>query len=679
MLRLAIGAGIVVAVLATVGGTAAVVTRGGGGEPEEAIERFAHMCLPEDEDGTAEASAAATESATPAAAPSDQAGLYYQNSGAWSASEYARSTELPPNGKDWCGTTIAQCGCAMTSVANVLTLFQITADPEGRALDPGTLNDWLNRDAQFVEGRGWISAGYFLGNIIWSDVQPFTARLREIDPSIPLIRYRGPGTGSEEELRAELAEGRPVVLEVPGHFIAAVGIEEGTDEILLHDPYYPERTHLSQYPTEVLSSRLFERVVDGNAGGILVTASPGLRVEVTDSDGNVVGTLDDAPPQELPPDAENSIPGASYAFEPAFRDPTCTEQEPPPDAGATTVYVPAPDAGDYQVRVVDTGGGGCVGVYRYASDGTVQLEQVCGDGDRDIDVQYDPGQVAAEIGTVGYGGVDWLVRSRGVVDALPEEFGATPGGDAPGGYLLLDAVGTSRLQTVALAFSTETAPFALTEGTTRLAPAIALIVPPGSTAAEPWRPGVPIVGGAATTVRMAFALPGDFSVSGAALEIAEPGVTPASIPLIPLAGPQPTGDAHAINAPPGPIGFGLGPSCEPVTGQITGGRASLDYSDDSLFATQREYRARPGERFIHIDLAATGNVDTLAALLADGATLASEGQTWQPANFPEALDAPSGGITAYMIFEVPDTVTAATLGLGSSGCGRAEFPITVAG
>lgn len=677
MLRLAIGAGIVIAVIAAVGGTAAVVTRGGG-ETDEAIERFVHMCLPDDQDdgGTAEVSTSAGETATPAAAPSDQIALFYQNSGAWHDAEYARSTELPPNGKDWCGTTIAQCGCAMTSVANILTMFQITADPEGRALDPGTLNDWLNRDAEFVEGRGWISAGYFLGNIIWSDVQPFTARLREIDPSLSLVRYRGVGTGSEEELRAELAEDRPVVLEVPGHFIAAIAIEAGTNEILIHDPYYPDRTHLSQYPTEVLSSRLFERVVDGSAGGILITASPGLRVEVTDSDGNVVGTLDDAPPQELVDDAENSIPGASYTFEAAFRDPTCIESDPPPDAGATTVYVPSPDAGDYRVRVVDAGGGGCVGVYRYAADGTLQSEQVCGDGDREIEVEYDPGEVAAEIGTVGYGGVDWLVRSRGVVDQLPAEFGATPGGDAPGGYLLLDAVGRSRLQTVALAFSTETAPFALTEGATRLAPAIALIVPPGATTAEPWRPGVPIVGSAATTVKMAFALPGDFNVAAARLEISEPGVAPA---VIPLSGQPPPPEVHPISAPPGAIGFGLGPSCEPVTAQITGGYASLDYSDDSLFASQREYRARPGERFMHIDLAATGDVDTLAALLADGATLTANGQTWEPENFPEALDAPAGGITAYVIFEVPDTVAAATLALGSSGCGRAEFPVTVAG
>ncbi len=675
MLRLAIGAGIVIAVLALAGGTAAVITQGGDG-PEEAIERFAHMCLPDDEaTGTAEATGAAA-SATSAAPPSDQVALFYQNSGAWSSQEYARSTELPPNGKDWCGTTIAQCGCAMTSVANILAMFQITADPEGRALDPGTLNDWLNRDAEFIDGRGWVSAGYFLGNIIWSDVQPFTARLRDIDPTIPLIRYRGVGSGSEEELRAELAEGHPVVLEVPGHFIAAVGIEAGTDEILIHDPFYPDRTRLSQYPTEILSSRLFEPVDAGGAGGLLVTASPGLRIEVTDADGNVVGTLDDRPPQELGDVAERQIDGASYSFESAFRDPTCTEREPPADAGATTVYVPSPEAGDYRVRVVDAGGGGCVGVYRYASDGSLQSEQVCGDGDRDIDVQYDPGQVAAEVGTVSYGSVDWVVRSRGVIDTLPSEFGATPGGDAPGGYLLLDVAGRSRLETVALAFSTETAPFSLTEGGTRLAPAIALVVPPGAAVAEPWRPGVPIVSSAPTTVRLAFALPGDFNVLAASLEISEPGLAPA---VLPLSGEPPPPEVHPITAPPAPIGFGLGPSCEPVSAQVTGGRASLDYSDDSLFAVQREYRARPGERFIHIDLTASGDLDTLAALLADGATLSSGGQTWDAENFPEVLEAAGGAVTAYLIFEVPDSVNEATLGLGSGGCGRAEFVISVAG
>ena len=74
-------------------------------------------------------------------------------------------------GRDWCGTTIAECGCAATSLANVLALFPAVSSPLGSELNPDTLNTWLNRNARFIDGQGFISNGYFLGEVMWSDIQ----------------------------------------------------------------------------------------------------------------------------------------------------------------------------------------------------------------------------------------------------------------------------------------------------------------------------------------------------------------------------------------------------------------------------------------------------------------------------------------------------------------------------
>ena len=68
--------------------------------------------------------------------------LFSQNEGEWATTEYDHHGELDAS-QAWCGTTIEQCGCAMTSLANVLTLFQMVATPAGEPLDPATLNRWL--------------------------------------------------------------------------------------------------------------------------------------------------------------------------------------------------------------------------------------------------------------------------------------------------------------------------------------------------------------------------------------------------------------------------------------------------------------------------------------------------------------------------------------------------------
>ena len=64
------------------------------------------------------------------------------------------------------------------------------------------------------------------------------------------------GSGSEDEIRAELNAGRPVILEVPGHWIAAVGLDG--DQILINDPFYRDRKTLDVYKGKVRSSVHYE-------------------------------------------------------------------------------------------------------------------------------------------------------------------------------------------------------------------------------------------------------------------------------------------------------------------------------------------------------------------------------------------------------------------------------------
>ncbi|HWO72935.1 MAG TPA: FG-GAP-like repeat-containing protein [Dehalococcoidia bacterium] len=301
-----------------------------------------------------------------------------------------------------CGSTIAQCGCAMTSVATVMALLKVVSTPEGAELNPRTLNNWFNQGATLTKS-GWVSQGYAYGDVVWTAANTFSAQTAAAVPGTPRVRFSRWGTGSVEEIRSELRAGRPVVLELPGHFIAAVGLDEkaldaapdrqealrrGVD-ILVNDPAYPDRTRLSDIPKRVLSSRLFE--TSDELGALVITVPSRLRVKVTDSQGRQVGTLSGGDPQEAADEAKNDVPGASYRFEGAWRDPTCTERPPAEDDGVNTIYIPNPGRETFTIDVVDPKGGDTsVGIYSYDKDGDVKIEARDGEGRDSFRVDYDP-------------------------------------------------------------------------------------------------------------------------------------------------------------------------------------------------------------------------------------------------------------------------------------------------
>ncbi len=306
-----------------------------------------HLCSPSQQAAaTAQARTAPSDADAASPNPGVYAPFFAQNNQVWGREEYDHGARQNIG----CGQTIEQCGCAMTSVATVMQLFEVVTTPGGDSLNPSTLNAWFNQRAQLSQA-GWVSTGYAYGNVIWTAINGWTpetaaqevteavAGSSEIDPTLSEgrdsegnslaaleetvvqgMRFVGWGTGSEEEIRRELEAGRPIVLEVPGHYIAAVGIQGNV--IQINDPAYRERTTLDAYAGRILSARLFEPSDDFRS--ILVTVPSNLRVEITDSQGRTVGTLGGSDPQAAA-NAPSAIPGAIFKHEEAWRDPTCTD------------------------------------------------------------------------------------------------------------------------------------------------------------------------------------------------------------------------------------------------------------------------------------------------------------------------------------------------------------------
>jgi len=321
--------------------------------------------------------------------------FFAQNDPRWGGQEYARSTQLP-NGRDWCGTTIEQCGCAMTSVSVMLALYGLLDMPDGQPLSPKTLNDWFNSDARKTD-RGWVSRGYIYGDVIWSAANELSGEIAKVNPNARTVRFVSTGSGSEEEIKSELRAGRPVILEVPGHWIAAVGLDG--DTILINDPFYRDRKTLDVYKGKVRSSVHFEPSTDLSA--VVITAPADVKFKITDKDGRVVATGTGA--ELSASNAINQIPGASVSTKKAWRDPTCIEKAPPADAGTNQITLPG-SKDDYKVEIIGTGDQpGSVDIHTYAKDGKSTISTIEGSEGTKADLSYDPNAAKPVINIISNG------------------------------------------------------------------------------------------------------------------------------------------------------------------------------------------------------------------------------------------------------------------------------------
>ena len=351
--------------------------KGGGAAEGEAAFAGVHMCDKSEDDRPA---------VKPQELPGGSTGAPYfaQNNPAWADVEYAKAKD-PEFGPDWCGTTIEQCGCAMTSVATIMAIFNILTMPDGSELTPEAVNAWFNNEARKTS-RGWVSRGYIYGDVIWTAANELSAEIARARPGSTTIRFVRFGTGSDEEIRAELQAQRPIILEVPGHYIAAVGLDG--DKILINDPYYADRKTLDVYKGKVKSSVLFEP--SNNLSGVVLTVPKDLRVRVVNVKTNqVVGTVTEEP-------AKTDIDGAWLSTRNAWRDPTCVESPPPPGAGTTSIYLPG-NREDYRIEVLNPGGGGStIAIHSYDQNGNAEVTTEDATGTLVMSMSYDPASAAVQ-------------------------------------------------------------------------------------------------------------------------------------------------------------------------------------------------------------------------------------------------------------------------------------------
>jgi hypothetical protein len=240
-----------------------------------------------------------------------------------------------------CGTSIAQCGCAMTTAASLLRYYGVDKSPDGQPTNPQTLNDWFKQDTRMT-ADGAVSRGYVYGGVNWLAVANYS-KAASAKFGTPSLSYFGNLSSDLTALRTELGNDRPVILEQPGHFVLAKA--DQANKVAISDPFYAERTGLDApaYKNSFLSGRLYRPGSDMSA---LMVASPErVKVAISTPDGRTTGFK----PGQAQPVTE--VRQSQFAIENAWRDPSCTVGAPLPGKGVAMATLLLPSAAKYGIDV----------------------------------------------------------------------------------------------------------------------------------------------------------------------------------------------------------------------------------------------------------------------------------------------------------------------------------------
>ncbi|MEX2028232.1 MAG: C39 family peptidase [Candidatus Curtissbacteria bacterium] len=244
---------------------------------------------------------------------------YSQNDPAWESQEYDHANSLDL----FCGTTLSQCGCAVTSAAMILKYYGVDQAPNGSSTNPSNLNNWLiNREF-----------GYINGDVNWEEIAKYAKAANE-EFGTPKLDYLGKVNDQDFDLlENDLNSEKPVILQEPGHFILAT--DTIGDKYTINDPNSTEKTTLDYYGNSFTGMRRYALTNTNLSAIILSIPFPG-KIMIIDSQGRKLG--------QDPKTGEtfNEIQNGNFYLETPLTDDTIENSE-------TNVQ----EGGNYYIEILD--------------------------------------------------------------------------------------------------------------------------------------------------------------------------------------------------------------------------------------------------------------------------------------------------------------------------------------
>lgn len=203
--------------------------------------------------------------------------LLKQTNPAWAGQVYDGADNWDVSHK-----TIGDWGCAMTSAAMILQYHGIKKLPDGTLLDPGTLNTWLKSQSDgYIDG---VTSGY-MNPLAITRLAKNAVQINNIT-AFDALEYQHISGANITQLTDDLNNSQPDMLEEPGHFIVAKGIDGNTFDI--NDPYYDRNDLTNGYNNTFLS---LNRYIPSHTdlSYIMITVNPNVTITVKDGQGHIVG------------------------------------------------------------------------------------------------------------------------------------------------------------------------------------------------------------------------------------------------------------------------------------------------------------------------------------------------------------------------------------------------------
>lgn len=287
------------------------------------------------------------ESKFPLAVP-----YFNQKDPLWGSQEYDHANSIGPF---FCGTTLAQCGCAVTSAAMLLKYYGVDKSPNGLPTNPQTLNDWLKANGGFDR----------FGAIRWNSVASYSLKSNEIY-STQKIKWNGIGLQNDfNKLKSELNSDRPVILAVRDnkHFALSTGFLG--ESYFINDPNSSTNTSLDVYQNNFNGMRLYEKT---NTDLSMIYISSPNSILISDPLGRKTGSFNGINYSDIP----NSI----YFSEAVLDDDTTVnsvDQGNP--KGINTLVIITPVQGSYEVNISEHGGNLDVDFVGYDQLGNISVKE----------------------------------------------------------------------------------------------------------------------------------------------------------------------------------------------------------------------------------------------------------------------------------------------------------------
>ena len=251
-------------------------------------------------------------------------------------------SQLYDNAISWArrsSRTISSWGCALTSATMILNYYGLNLLPSGTTLDPGSLNTWLKSQADGYIGNGFVN---------WLAISRLSKLAKSINgiTDFDALEYERKWTSDLEVLKNDIKDLKPDIVEEPGHFVVARGIDD--DVININDPYFDRQT-LADYSNIFLSLGTYNPT-STDLSYIMLVTGPDVTINSKDESLNNVGEsfIKQAMVNDINPNEANSP--------------------------IKILYIPKPEKQNYELSLSSSNNQlNSFKTYLYNKDGTVRI------------------------------------------------------------------------------------------------------------------------------------------------------------------------------------------------------------------------------------------------------------------------------------------------------------------